>query len=144
MLGPEEAANAQAQQAFGNAMLRAQAGLSQTLSESEKALIEQMRKGTAKQEQFVNVWPGLRDKLNSEVATVRSGYSQPVQDEFDARMLKNGSPITFKSVKSKWDTDKPAAAPASTGQAPAKPATTTPAKPGARKLVYNPATGQLE
>jgi hypothetical protein len=98
-MSPAETKAFQAQQAFGNALIREQAGLSQTLSEQEKALAEQMRQGTAGQQEFLNAWPGLREKLNAKVGVVRT-YAPEIHDVFDSRNVNTPfKPITSRFSK---------------------------------------------
>jgi hypothetical protein len=101
LMDEESARNFGAQQSLGNALLKAGAGLSQTLSEKENQLIEQMRNGTADQAQFTSVWPGIRDKLNNQIGTVRAGYNSKVQETFDTRFNEAGGSAAFKPIKSK-------------------------------------------
>jgi outer membrane murein-binding lipoprotein Lpp len=75
LLSKEGGTNRQKIQMFGNAMLRAQAGLSQTLSEQEKATLELMASGKFRQEQFEAAWPSLMEKVNSTVDAIGGGYT---------------------------------------------------------------------
>lgn len=60
--------------AFANAMLRNQAGLSQTLSETENANLELLANGKFSEKEFRAIWPTLMDKINATTNTVTAGY----------------------------------------------------------------------
>lgn len=59
---------------FANAMLRNQAGLSQTLSETENANLELLANGNFSEKEFRAIWPTLMDKINATTTTMTSGY----------------------------------------------------------------------
>jgi hypothetical protein len=81
----EATTNRQKMQMFVNAMVRAQAGLSQTLSESEKALAEAMSTGTVRQEQLIDAWPGLMAKVNASSKNIAAGYDPRVVEIYNSR-----------------------------------------------------------
>jgi hypothetical protein len=125
LLTEEGSDNRQKFRMFQNAMVRAQAGLSQTLSEQENANLELLVNGKATQAQMLNAWKNLQIKVNSTPKVVRAGYDNEVLRIFDER--KGG----LNEVKSRH---KPIVVP------------TAPTAPGAPKgeKTYNPATGMLE
>lgn len=60
--------------AFANAMLRNQAGLSQTLSETENANLELLANGNYSEKEFRAIWPTLMDKINASATTNTAGF----------------------------------------------------------------------
>jgi hypothetical protein len=67
-----------------------------------------MRKGTADQDQFIAVWPGILNKLNNQIGATRAGYNPKVQETFDSRFSEAGGSVAFKPIKSKHASGKPA------------------------------------
>ena len=70
---------------FANAMLRAQAGLSQTLSEQEKADLEVMSSGKFTQKEFERSWPSTVSKLNASIQNLRAGVPAEAHSEYRSR-----------------------------------------------------------
>lgn len=91
--------NRQKVQMFANAMIRAQAGLSQTLSEAEKVELEMLRSGRFTQAQFTAAWPNLMSKVNSTHDAIQAGYEPNVVNTFNKRGGK------FNPVKSKFSSN---------------------------------------
>jgi hypothetical protein len=85
MLSTEGSTNRQKVQMFANAMLRAQAGLSQTLSEQQRADLELMAKGQFRQGQLEAAWPGLMEKINSTTKNIKAGYDPRIIDTYASR-----------------------------------------------------------
>jgi hypothetical protein len=100
MMTPEGTQARQKIQMFANAMVRAQAGLSQTLSEQERADLELLASGRFREDQFRKVWPNLMQKVNSTVDAIQSGYEPDVLDTFNKRgaQFKSIAPRTGKKV----------------------------------------------
>lgn len=103
MISTEGATNRQKIQMFANAMLRAQAGLSQTLSEQEKATLELMSNGKFRQEQFEATWPSLMEKVNATTKAITSGYTPDVVESFKQR----GGGLELVGSKAKKSTTAP-------------------------------------
>lgn len=72
-LTQEGNANRAKVKAFANSMLRAQAGLSQTLSETENANLELLANGKFTQKEFEQIWPTVMSKINSSVDNLKGG-----------------------------------------------------------------------
>ena len=70
---------------FANAMLRNQAGLSQTLSETENANLEMLANGKFSEKEFKASWPNLMEKVNTSVNATRAGYNPDVVKTFEDR-----------------------------------------------------------
>jgi hypothetical protein len=85
LLSTEGSTNRQKIQMFANAMLRAQAGLSQTLSEQQRADLELMAKGQFRQDQLLHAWPSLMEKVNSTTKNIKAGYEPRIIDAYSAR-----------------------------------------------------------
>lgn len=106
MISTEGATNRQKIQMFANAMLRAQAGLSQTLSEQEKATLELMSNGKFRQEQFEAAWPSLMEKVNATTKAIIGGYSPDVVETFKQRggglELIGSKPKKSTTPTTKW------------------------------------------
>ena len=71
--------------AFANSMLRAQAGLSQTLSETENANLELLANGNYTQKEFERIWPTVMAKINSSVDNLQAGAEPAAWDKYIAR-----------------------------------------------------------
>lgn len=129
MLTTEGSTNRQKLQMFANAITRAQAGLSQTLSEQEKVELELMKNGKFRQGQFLAVWPSILGKVNATQKAITAGYNPEVVDIFN-KTRSGGLEIIGPRTK------------------PPRTSTTLPSMPlpgGApRDKVYNPATGRVE
>ena len=82
---------------FANAVLRNQAGLSQTLSETENANLEMLSNGKYSEKEFRASWPNLMEKVNASVNATRAGYHPDVVKTFEER---GGylSPVKSKAV----------------------------------------------
>ena len=106
---PAEGVNNKAKiKAFANAMLRAQAGLSQTLSETENANLELLANGNYSEKEFRQIWPTLMDKINASATTTTSGF----EPEAVETVRKRGGVIDpIKPRAAKTAPAKPAAAP---------------------------------
>lgn len=85
MLSKEGNVNRATIKAFANAMLRNQAGLSQTLSETENANLEILANGKFTEKEFRAVWPNLRDKVGASVLNVSSGFMPEAVEIFRKR-----------------------------------------------------------
>jgi hypothetical protein len=85
LLSTEGSTNRQKIQMFANAMLRAQAGLSQTLSEQQRADLELMAKGQFRQDQLLHAWPSLMEKVNSTTKNIKAGYDPRIIDTYSSR-----------------------------------------------------------
>lgn len=85
LLSTEGSTNRQKIQMFANAMLRAQAGLSQTLSEQQRADLELMAKGQFRQDQLLSAWPSLMEKVNSTTKNIKAGYEPRIIDAYASR-----------------------------------------------------------
>ena len=85
MVSPEGSANRQKVQMFVNSMIRNQAGLSQTLSETENAKLELLASGKYTQKQFTDAWPALMEKINSTVKAVHAGYDPEIVKTYNSR-----------------------------------------------------------
>jgi len=81
----KQSTNAQKFQTLLNAIVRDQAGLSQTLAESDRVTLELMAQGKARQDQFIAAWPSIINKLNSGVGAIRAGYDPTVVETFNKR-----------------------------------------------------------
>jgi uncharacterized protein YifE (UPF0438 family) len=124
MLTTEGSTNRQKVQMFANGMLRAQAGLSQTLTEQERADLELLAKGQFRQEQFEKAWPNLMKKINSHTDSVAGGYTPKVKELYQSQYpegLMRVGPKTAKTNRS----------------GPVTPA-------AAGEKTFNPVTGRLE
>lgn len=84
-LSPEGSRNRQKIQMFANSMIRAQAGLSQTLSETERANLELLASGKYTQRQFTDAWPALLEKVNSTTKAIHGGYEPDIVKTFNER-----------------------------------------------------------
>lgn len=84
-LTTKQSTNAQKFQTLLNAIVRDQAGLSQTLAESDRVTVELMAKGKARQEQFVAAWPSIIGKLNAGIGAIEAGYDPSVVETFNKR-----------------------------------------------------------
>ena len=81
----QQSTNAQKFQTLLNAIVRDQAGLSQTLAESDRVTLELMAQGKARQEQFIAAWPSIINKLNAGIGSIKAGYDPAVVDTFNKR-----------------------------------------------------------
>jgi len=70
---------------FNNAVTRAQAGLSQTLSEQQKVDLETMAKAEYTPAEFVAAWPENMKKLNAILANIRAGAPDEAHVEYRRR-----------------------------------------------------------
>ena len=77
--------NRQKVQKFANAVLRAQAGLSQTLSEQERVDLELMASGKFTQKEFERAWPATISKLNTQLGNLRAGVPKRALEEYKTR-----------------------------------------------------------
>jgi hypothetical protein len=93
ILSTEGSTNRQKIQMFANDMLRAQAGLSQTLTEQERADLEILAKGKFRQDQFVAAWPSLVKKLNAYTKSQAAGFTPEVQE-----LYKKGDPDALRMI----------------------------------------------
>jgi hypothetical protein len=87
--------NNQAVQALVNSLVRNQAGLSQTLSETENAKLELIVNGTASGRQFKDAWDAIRDKVNAYPKTIGASYHPDAVRIYNERG-GNLKPITSK------------------------------------------------
>jgi hypothetical protein len=85
MLTAEGSSNRQKLQMFKNAMVRAQAGLSQTVSEQTNAGLEMLMGGQFRQDELHNAWKNMQTKLNTVPDTIKAGYKPEVVDTYLAR-----------------------------------------------------------
>lgn len=90
--------NASALQGWANAVLRQQAGLSQTLSETENQLLESFARGRGTQADFLAAWPNIQKKLNGSIDNAEAGH----RPEAVQRYLERGG--SLDRVYSKYDT----------------------------------------
>jgi hypothetical protein len=97
MQGTKEAANSAAIQAWANAVIRSQAGLSQTLNETQNQLLESLARGRGSQAQFLEIWPVLMEKLNATLDSTEAGH----RPESVQRFLDRGGNLS--RVYSKHD-----------------------------------------
>ena len=82
---------------FANAMIRNQAGLSQTLSETDNANLEILSNGNYTQKEFEAAWPSLMEKLNVSVENLKGGYEEGAWDKYQTRSGgRTVSPVTSK------------------------------------------------
>jgi hypothetical protein len=97
MMPAEWAANNQAVQALVNSLVRNQAGLSQTLSETQNSKLELIVSGSATGKQFKDSWDAIRDKVNAYPKTIGASYSPEAIQIYNSR---GGSlkPITSKRI----------------------------------------------
>lgn len=92
-----EAKNSAAIQAWANAVIRSQAGLSQTLSETQNQVLESLARGKGRQDQFLAVYPQVMEKLNATLDSTEAGH----RPEAVERYLDRGGNLS--RVYSKYD-----------------------------------------
>ena len=85
MLSEAGSVNRAKVKAFANSMLRAQAGLSQTLSETENANLELLANGNYTQKEFERVWPTVMAKINSSIDNLQAGAEPEAWAKYAAR-----------------------------------------------------------
>lgn len=95
--GTKEAKNAAAVQAWASAIIRSQAGLSQTLSEQENVLLETLARGKGSQSQFLAAYPQIMQKFNGTMDSLEAGH----RPESVQRYLDRGGDLG--RIYSKYD-----------------------------------------
>jgi len=95
--GLEATRNKQLLTMFANAVMRDQAGLSQTMSEAERVELELMRNGTFREKQFRAIWPQIVEKVNAHSGGIRAGFDPMVVETFNKRTGGHGlNPVRSK------------------------------------------------
>lgn len=105
MLSKQGNVNRAKVKAFANAMLRNQAGLSQTLSETENANLEMLANGKFTEAEFKAIWPTLREKVGASAQTVTAGFLPEVVETFKKRGGRI-TPITPKARAAAWKVEE--------------------------------------
>lgn len=95
---------------FANAVTRAQAGLSQTLSEQANVDLENMQNGKFSDAEFVRSWPEIMAKYNATIKHVNSIATPAALEE-----IKGRGGYTLGEVVAKPKADKKSALPKTTG-----------------------------
>lgn len=111
--------NNQAVKSLTNALIRNQAGLSQTLSESQRAELELIVNGTATGAQFKKSWDAIKAKVNSYPMTIGASFDPEAVQLFNERGGRL-EPIMSKAERAaKQKTAAPAAGPTGYNMGPA-------------------------
>lgn len=96
LLSAEGNANRAALKMYTNAIMRAHAGLSQTLAEQHNVNLETLADGNYSEKEIRKVWPLLREKSNEQLKGISAGFPAEVVDIY----RKQGGridPITSKT-----------------------------------------------
>ena len=91
--------------AFTNAIMRAHAGLSQTLAEQHNVNLETLADGNYTEAEIRKVWPLLREKANDALKGITAGY---LPEALDVYKQRGGlvTPIAPKAAKWKIEEAK--------------------------------------
>ena len=84
-LTAEGNANRATLKAFTNAIMRAHAGLSQTLAEQHNVNLETLADGNYSEKEIRKVWPLLREKANDALKGINAGFDPEVVDIYKQR-----------------------------------------------------------
>lgn len=95
MLSAQGNANRAALKSFTNAIMRANAGLSQTIAEQQNVNLETLADGNYTEKEIRKVWPILREKANDALKGITAGFDPEAVEIYKSR---GGlvSPITPK------------------------------------------------
>jgi hypothetical protein len=111
--------NNQAVKALVNSLVRNQAGLSQTLSETQNAQLELIVNGTATGKQFKDSWDAIKAKVNAYPMTIGASFEPEAVELYKSRG-GNLEPIMSKAERAaKKATVAPAAGPKGYNMGPA-------------------------